>query len=393
MKLLPWLSAVGLLLGWSAAAEATPFTPKSDGEVLERVRVRPADPQARALRELRTRLARQPQDLALALQLARRYIERGRIEADPRYNGYAQAALAPWWEQPKPPAPVLVMRATLRQADHDFEGALADLKLALAANPRDPQAWVTRALVQQVRGEYAEARKSCVPVMQFSSQLAGITCLSGVASLNGQAATSYALLERVITARTDASAGEKLWAQTLLAEIAHRRGDPQKAEKHFRTAMAVGPDSYLLGAYADFLLDEKRPREAVELLKGRARADGLLLRLAIAEQRLGLAQSAVHRTELAARFAASRRRGDEAVHRREEARFTLELLQQPRTALKLALANWQTQREPADARILLAAAQASGDAAAARPAIDWLKQSRLEDRRVNALMQELGAKA
>lgn len=118
-----------------------------------------------------------------------------------------------------------------------------------------------------------------------------------------------------------------------------------------------------------------------------------MLRLAIAEQRLGLAQSAVHRTELAARFAASRRRGDEAVHRREEARFTLELLEQPRAALKLALANWQTQREPADARILLEAAKASGDAAAARPAIDWLGQSRLEDRRVNALMQELGAKA
>src|SRR5437588_11570286 len=39
------------------------------------------------------------------------------------------------------------------------------------------------------------------------------------------------------------------------------------------------------------------------------------------------------------------------VHIREEARFTLHLLNDPQTALKLAQENWQVQKESADLRI------------------------------------------
>ena len=67
--------------------------------------------------------------------------------------------------------------------------------------------------------------------------------------------------------------------------------------------------------------------------------------------------------QLRDRFEASRLRGDR-VHLREEARFTLHLLNDPKAALKLAQENWQVQKEPADVRILLEAALAAHDAAA-----------------------------
>src|SRR5262249_28550584 len=157
----------------------------------------------------------------------------------------------------------------------------------------------------------------------------------------------------------------------LLAELAARQGHALAAEARYRQALALGrPDGYLLGSYADFLLDAGRRDEVVALLQGETAADNLLLRLAEA--------SGEHVEELAARYAASRARGDR-IHLREEARFTLRLRHDARAALALALENWAIQREPADARVLLEAARAAGDRDAARPALAWLRESGLED--------------
>jgi hypothetical protein len=75
------------------------------------------------------------------------------------------------------------------------------------------------------------------------------------------------------------------------------------------------------------------------------------------------------------RFEASRLRGDR-VHVREEARFTLHLLNDPKKALQLAQENWQVQKEPADARILLESALAAQDAASIETMRDWLKKTK-----------------
>jgi tetratricopeptide (TPR) repeat protein len=379
-----------VLLG-AGVAKATPFSPQSDTQVLERLRERPLDPIARELRQLRAELNQSPQNLKLAVSLAKRYIEQGRRQSDPRYNGYAQAALAPWWEQPQPPPAVLVLRATLRQSKHDFEGALVDLNQATKVSPRDPQAWVTRALIQQAKGNYAEAKRDCVPLLRLSTRLAGVTCLTGVASLNGQAKQSYQLLERVLTETPKATLDEKLWARTTLAEIAMRRGQGPVAEQQFKQALALGPDSYLLGVYADFLLRQGRPQEVVTLLKDQTSVDNLLLHLTLAEQALKAPTFSNHVAVLGDRFAASRQRGD-TVHIREEAIYTLKLLNKPREALKLAQANWQIQREPADTRILLESALSAQDRMAAKPALDWLTQVQTEDVALTKLRQQLGGK-
>jgi tetratricopeptide (TPR) repeat protein len=388
-----WVGALasGILL-WSGVATATPFLPRSDAQVLERLRDRPLDPVVRELRQQRAELNQSPQNLKLAVSLAKRYIEQGRRQADPRYNGYAQAALAPWWEQPQPPPAVLVLRATLRQSKHDFEGALVDLNQAIKVSPRDPQTWVTRALIQQAKGNYAEAKRDCVTLLRLSTKLVGVTCLTGVASLNGQAEKSYQLLERVLGETPKATVDEKLWARTTLAEIAMRRGQGQIAEKQFKQALALGPDSYLLGVYADFLQGQGRPQEVVTLLKDQTNIDNLLLRLTLAEQVLKAPTLANHVAILGDRFAASRQRGD-TVHIREEAIYTLKLLNKPGEALKLAQANWQIQREPADTRILLESALSARESRAAEPALDWLTQVKTEDIALTKLRQQSGGKA
>jgi hypothetical protein len=84
----------------------------------------------------------------------------------------------------------------------------------------------------------------------------------------------------------------------------------------------------------------------------------------------------------------NRLRGDVS-HRREEARFALHLSKRASDALRLAEANWTVQREPWDARLLLEAALAAGAPISARPVLDWLTTSHLEDDQIRRLASRL----
>ena len=84
------------------------------------------------------------------------------------------------------------------------------------------------------------------------------------------------------------------------------------------------------------------------------------------------------------RFAAAKLRGD-TTHRAEEARFQLRLRKNAALAVQLASANYQVQKEPRDLRMLLEAALAAKDTAAAQPGRDWLQSTGFEDARIRAL--------
>ena len=101
-RVIPMLVVAGVA-SLAPTSPAAPFVPQGPNEVLERLRERPLDSAARELRSLRATLARDPNNLAIATSIARRYIEESRAQGDPRYLGYAQAALSPWWSQPQPP--------------------------------------------------------------------------------------------------------------------------------------------------------------------------------------------------------------------------------------------------------------------------------------------------
>jgi len=383
-----WMAvAIVTAVAINGGALAAPYTPADDGIVLERL-PEALDPALAELKRMRAALRANPNDLDHAARLARRCIEAARETGDPRFLGQAQAALAPWWAAADPPPPALLLRATIKQSQHDFSGALADLDRLLAVRAGDGQALLTRATILTVLGRYADAQRDCAKLVRLASGLVTTTCLAGASSLNGDAAGAYRGLVQAL-ARAGDTAGTRAWALTLAAEIAARRGEAGAADIHFREALALDPrDAYLVAAYADFLLGQARAREAASLLADSAKNDALLLRLALAERSLPDKRSefADHRRELADRFAAARRRGD-TVHLREEARFRLDVENDIPAALVVAKANWNVQREPADLRILAAAARASGENDARRTVTDWLASTRLEDVAVVALAE------
>ncbi|MCY1019100.1 tetratricopeptide repeat protein [Pyxidicoccus sp. MSG2] len=370
------------------AVERVPFTPASDGVVLEQVPATAGDARARERAALRRALAGRPEQLDLALRLARLDIEESRMRGDPRYLGRAQAALAPWWDAASPPPGVRLLRATILQSRHEFPAALADLDAAVREDPRNAQAWLTRAVVLGVRGEHAEAARSCAPLAGLAGPLTAAVCEAQVKSLAGRSRQAYALLTDAMARGTPGPEAEA-WALSTLAEAAARAGDTARAEKLFLRTLALDPgDAYTRAAYADLLLDAGRPREAATLVRGHTEDDNQLLRLVLAETALGSAEAATLAAELSERYAASHLRGD-GLHAREEARFALHVEKAPDRALTLARASWDVQREPWDVRLLLETALAAGKPEAAAPAVEFLQAAGCEDPGLVALAERV----
>lgn len=374
------LLCLAAFLAAGGSARASPFLPAADDLVLEQV-PGARDPSDQALRRSNASLAQDRSNLALATTVARLDIEQARRLGDPRFLGRAEAALAPWPLAPGTPAEVLLLRAVILQSNHDFASSVAALDRVVALLPANGQAWLTLAAVHQAQAEYHAALHDCGQFASHALGLAPDTCTASVMSLTGHAplalrAVTISLVQNAEEAR--ASPATAVWALTMAAETAERLGDPS-VEQRYREALAVdGADPYLLGAWSDWLLDQGRAQEVVALLRDRTRIDPLLLRLALAEQAVGDSHLSGHVADLAARFEASRLRGD-TVHRREEARFALWLQHEPVRALDLARANWAVQCEPADARILLEAANEVGQPAAADPVRAWMHDNTVED--------------
>ncbi len=374
-------------LSCNQIACAAAFIPSRPEQVLERLPAGTNASQAE-IKNLSAQLSANQNDIGLAVKLARLYIERSREEGDPRYLGYAEAVLAPWWKLSNPSVDILVLRATLLQSTHQFDKSLADLDAVLKLDSANGQAWITRATILQVQGKYAAALKSCEQLYALAPPLITMTCTSNIQSLSGKAAQSYHALKASFTQSAESNPTLQVWILTLLAEMATRLGEDIAAEQYFQNAMKIEePDGYLLGAYSDFLLDKKRPQEVITLLKTKTKIDPLLLRYAEALKAINSAQADVQTSALKQRFAAAAMRGD-TVHQREQSRFELRLMNNPKRALELAKLNWQIQKEPADARIYLDAAIAMNNKNEASIVINWIAANQQEDAALNSIISK-----
>jgi tetratricopeptide (TPR) repeat protein len=370
------LAAAALLCGIAPGAQAGPYIPSSDSTVLVELPAGThyADVSARRLAQSR---------VDVAIPLAQFYIQQSRLSGDLRYLGYAQAVLVPWINQNPPVPDALVLEATLQQSRHEFDASLVTLEHALAARPEDPQALLIQATVLRVLGRYPQAGASCERFSRMVDPRLGALCVQSLRGLNGHLESAYTALKQI--SPQGWSSAEKSWLYSELGEMAARLGRDDDAQRWFQEDLTLVPtDFYVRAAYADLLLRQGRPAEVLTLLEGRENFEPLLLRIAIARRQLRDPRLSQSSALLAAAFAAEEQRG-EAVHRREQARFLLEVEDQPALSLAAALKNWAVQREPDDVLVLVSAAKAAGDLAAAQPAIDFVRASGLGDVRVTRL--------
>ena len=391
------------LVACLSLAQAAPYTPTSDAMVVESLPGRASDPALKRVDSLRKQLAARPDDAGLRVEIARRYFDMAMAQGDPRYVGYASAAITPLAKaallnsnsstsaNTSTQADYALVLGLIQQFSHEFEPALASLAKASQLNPQSPEPLLWRSAIFMVQARYPEASAECQRALPLAEPLVGAGCSAYVDATTGQLDAAYAKLLAAVAAAPQAAPELLLWQATRLAEMAWRLGRFDTAEGHFKSALKQGvTDQFLLGAYADFLLARQRPMEVIRLLADWERSDILLLRLALAGKTTGDKRSIDWATQLRDRFVAAALRGDR-LHEQEAARFELDIEGNAARALKLANANYKIQKEPRDAEILMRAAIAAQQALTAQVAMDWLRTSRYQDPALQALAGQLVA--
>jgi tetratricopeptide (TPR) repeat protein len=377
-----WAIVLGSL---ACVADSRPFIPQDDSTVLAEVTpgTRHAELAARQVASKR---------LDVALPLAQLYIKQARSTGDLRLLGYAEAVLAPWIGPTAVLAPgstaasadALVLHATVLQSRHEFLRALSVLEQARTLRPDDAQAWLTSATVFRVLGRYDDSLAACERVAARADPAIAELCMQSVRGLTGDLPSAYAAISQVNSQGMPAE--ERAWRDSELGEMAVRLGNDDQAEHWFQSGLRSSPgDFYIRASYADLLLRNGRARETLTLLKGQDTLEPLLLRIAIAQKILrdpGLQQSSAR---LAAAFTAEAQRG-EGIHRREEARFLLDVQNDARAALTAAQENWKVQHECDDVLVLMRAAHAAGAPQAAAVAEAFVREHGIQDVRIAAVM-------
>lgn len=377
--------AVGLILFGADHIRAEPVIPTSDDQVVE---VLPASTTGRNDdRRMRMLVMAKPADARLAVIVARRDLDRARDAGDPRFAGQALAVLSRWPDASTAPVDVVLVRATILQFLHEFEASKAALRTLLARSEGASmdQAWLTLATILRVQGRYAESDEACRRVAMAGAAVYGRACLAENLGLKGDVDVTRREF-RGMLADPSLAAGTRGWLLTSLAELEQRDGDAKAAGDAYRAALAVDPNAYVAVAAADFLIDHHQPAKAIDVLKGQARTDAVLLRLTIASHQAHLSNELADVNEMRERIALANTRPDARLfHGREQALFALDVDDAPREALTLARGDVSQQREPIDVLVLARSAKAAGDPQALSDAKALQKSMGLHDRRIDAI--------
>lgn len=345
---------------------AAPRVPSNPQEVLEKLPQKVFAPAVVNTQKL---------DVTAALTQAQTFITHSQQTGDPRYLGYAEAQLKPWLSQATIPDDVLLMRARLRQFNHQFASALIDIAQVLQHQANHPEALLLQASIYQVRGDYSQARSACQRLRGLSTLMLALVCEAQVDGLNGQSDKAFATMTTLLSSVKNLDAEQQEWFYLAMGDLALRRGQLADAEKYYRRLDMSSPAA--LTSLSDVLLRQKRFAEVQKLLANYQQHDGLLLRLAIAEKALNTPQAQTLAQTLKQRFDALRLRGDNS-HLREQALFTFYVEGNATKALVLARENWQQQRESQDADIYWLTAQNTQSIADIRLLAKWLKQTGLQ---------------
>lgn len=363
-----------LLIAWVGAsvAKAGPYQPLLDNEIIETL--------PNGFSSLR---AQMKSPLQNPLAIAREHIRFGQSFLEPRYVQSARTIVQPATASLEKE----LLLGIIEQYLHDFPTAVSHFRAALQIDPENLEAIVQLGMIHTVKGELASARELFSRHPKLLGTEEGFVCLCIISSLSGDLQPSYRLLESAV-GRNKFTPEKAAWVNASLAEMAIRLGDMPAARGWLERALLAQPDSLaILAQWFDFCLATKDYASvAAHPFFARITAPlSLRLRQAIALEKLGqLSPGDPLRAELEAWLF----NGEER-HAREQARFLLELKHDYESGLKIALRNFQVQREPADVLLILEAANGTGRVGDLKDVLLWMRQTKLEDSRASALLAQL----
>lgn len=319
-------------------------------------------------------LQRDPDDAEAASRYADLALRHYALSGDARHLGYANGALAHWRDDPDPPLAVWLLRGRILQTQHRFTEAGTDLDRLLATHGHSVEGMLLAADAWRRAGDIDRARSRCAGIALAGFVEPAAHCAADILMSLGKAGQAFTALSPLHTGSSQAPVALRQWMLTVAADAAAAAGRDPQARALYQRALAI-PDASIAiyASYADLLLADGRPQEAIAAL-GRAPnpdADALLLRRAIAAKQLGTEDFEVLRDRLLARFDEAEKLGTAALHLRELALFELWIEDDPGAALAYAENNWTLQKGWEDAALLIETARAAGRPEEADAVHDW----------------------
>jgi len=391
-KIYCWIVVVGVFIVTNVSI-AKPFIPSSDDEIIKTF----STPQeVKRINELRKVLLVDNENFDVLDEIVKLYLKLGRDKADPRYFGYAQALLEPHFSDDNRmsgkyhginvPEKIIIHWADILQHRHEFNSALVVLDKLANQQSSNPQVYLMRANSYISQGNYQQALDNCKSLLVLASHLVSVSCVAQVKSLTGNLHKGFDLLQTTLDLNPLSETEERSWAISLLADMAMRNGQHQIAEDYFQQGLDLNDhDYYILANYADLLLKQQQYKQVISLLGAYTYVDSLLLRLAIASVKTDDALSEKYISQLESNMRLMVLRG-EKTHLRSQARFYFDIQKDYVTAMRLAKQNWQTQKEPADAIVLINAAIEMRDMQQIEKIGQWVTANSLEDAGLNKIL-------
>lgn len=295
-------------------------------------------------------------------------LEQAYTQGDPRALGQAEALLDAVAPSQQPDAQLL--RASLAQANHQFDQSKRLLNTVLVQSPNQADALLMLSSIELVQGRFNDAKAHCLNIKDLSLLVIRLACTTQVDLMTQPVASVQPRLTTLTGMSQGLTASQARWIWLMQADAAQRSHDAKAAAEAFAHLDDSMP---ALMAQADWLLANRQWQAVRNLLIDHTDNDSLLLRLVTSELALKHADAAAHLQLLGQRIAVWQQRGETA-HQREEAAYA-QLIGNTSRALQLARSNWQHQRETGDVVIYATAALAVGSTADIAILRTWMQQN------------------
>jgi hypothetical protein len=355
-----------LLLVLCAPLHAAPHTPQANDEIIAHW----AAPKNDALQSLKTASRLQPNDPATIVTLANTYLAQAAQPGQSRFYGLAQAALKPLIEKSSSETTdaknnsadknLWLAWAQVQQHQHNFGVAQDAIAKVLQADPTNITANLLVARIYVIQEKPLAARNACLKLLGSADLLTVTACsLEANSYLHpDDLKNTYEQLSDLIKHQGLPNDERANWLIQLLADLAMRSDNPEAAESWLAQRLDNASVNYL-AQWADAQLALNNSSAVLDHLTSIVKTapemdDALLLRLALAEKKIG--KQTQWQTQLTERVILREQRQD-TLHASELAIYYLDISPNAQKALYWAKTNFVNTREYNDKKLLTRAEQ------------------------------------
>lgn len=283
------------------------------------------------------------------------------VNAAPGLRKHVQRYVNNAMSQGQASVSIRLLHARLLQHQHQFKLAQQELEQLTQDDPRNGSAWLLLASVYQNAGLFDQAQQACKALFGLTDTTIGFTCMLDALFQASPNEEVYNKLASIFRLQGNDNIRQTLWIRETLAAMALQLDAPNVAANWLMPVDLEQAPISLVVIWADAQLKLDNADRVLSRLSALSEDpnqvnDAILLRLAIAEQRLG--SNTLWQQHMRDRVALREWRNDSA-HAAQLARYYLVVSPDYRKALHFAQLNWQHARAAADRALLDNAMQAS----------------------------------